>query len=92
MAPQCSPLWPLTPRTARIEMPGAQDVLPIGENAQEACRRVAEFDEAAGFCGWQPRFKEWGRAANLRKERLRAYPLSPGRAGRFDQRGGQTTL
>jgi hypothetical protein len=65
---------------------GAQDVLPIGENAQEAVGRVAEFDEAAGFGGGQPRFKEWGRAADLRDERLRADPLSPRGAGRFDGR------
>jgi hypothetical protein len=54
---------------------GAQDVLPIGENAQEAVGRVAKFDEAAGFGGGQPRFKERGRAADLRDERLRADPL-----------------
>jgi hypothetical protein len=27
---------------------GAQNILPIGENAQEAVGRVAEFDETAG--------------------------------------------
>jgi hypothetical protein len=37
------------------------------------------------------RFQEWGRAANLRDERLRADPLSPGVASRFNERCGQTT-
>ena len=50
---------------------------------------MAEFDQAAGFR--QPRFKEWGGAADLRDERLRADPRSPRVAGQFDKGGGQTT-
>jgi hypothetical protein len=60
---------------------GAQDILPIGKNAQETVGRVAEFDEAAGFGGGQPRFKEWGRAANLRDEHLRPIHLAQASRG-----------
>jgi len=70
---------------------GVQDVLPVGENAQEAIGRVAVLDETAGFAGGQPRLQKRSRAANLRNESLRADPLSPGVARRFDDRGGQTT-
>jgi len=70
---------------------GPQNVLPIGENAQEAVGRVTEFDEAAAFGGGQLRFKEWGSAANLRDQRFRADPLTPRVAGWFDRRGGQPT-
>ena len=65
------------------------DVLPIGEDAQEAVGRVAHLDEAAGFGG--TRFQEWGCGANLGDERLRSDPLGPGVARRFGEKGGQTT-
>jgi hypothetical protein len=70
---------------------GVQDVLPTGENTQETVGRVAEFDETARLDVRQTRFKKWGRAANLRDERLWSDPLSPGARGRFDERCRQTT-
>src|ERR1017187_10178735 len=68
---------------------GTQDVLPIGENPQEAIRGMSELDEAPVFGAGHPRFQEWSRVANLRHERLRPDPLSPGVAQLLAERGRQ---
>jgi len=68
---------------------GLQKILPVGNNAQEAVRRMAHLEEAARFQG--PWRQERRGIVNLGDQSFRTDPVSPGFAGRLRQGCLQTT-